>query len=107
MSRGLAVALRKQGVEVTTVRDAGMIGYRDEQQLKYASEQGYVLYSFNAKDFYSLHTRFLEQGQSHAGIILAPQGRYSIGEQMRRLMRLIAARSAEEMVDQVEFLTAW
>jgi hypothetical protein len=80
MSRGLAAALRKEGIEVNTVRDAGKVGYLDEQQLRYATEQGYVLYSFNAKDFYSLHTRYLERGQSHAGIILAPQGRYSIGE---------------------------
>jgi hypothetical protein len=107
MSRALATALRKQGIEVNTARDAGMMGYSDEQHLKYVAEQGYVLYSFNAKDFYSLHTRLLKQGLSHAGIVLAPQGRYSVGEQMRRLLRLIAAKSAEEMIDQVEFLSAW
>lgn len=35
------------------------------------------------------------------------QQNYSIGEQMRRLLRLIAAKSAEDMQNQVEFLSAW
>jgi hypothetical protein len=30
-----------------------------------------------------------------------------VGEQMRRLLRLMAAKSAEEMENQVEFLSAW
>lgn len=42
-----------------------------------------------------------------AGIILANQQQYSVGEQMRRILRLIAAKSAEEMRDWVEFLSAW
>jgi len=32
---------------------------------------------------------------------------YSIGEQMRRLLRLISSKSAEAMQDQVEFLGTW
>jgi hypothetical protein len=30
-----------------------------------------------------------------------------VGEQMRRLLRVIALRSAEEMRDGYEFLSAW
>ena len=66
-----------------------------------------MLYSFNVRDFYRLHTAFLAQGKAHAGIILAPQQRCAVGEQMRRLLRLIAAKSAEDMQNQVEFLSAW
>jgi len=47
------------------------------------------------------------QGKSHAGIILANQQQYSVGEQMRRILRLIAAKSAEDMRNWVEFLSAW
>jgi hypothetical protein len=39
-------------------------------------------------------------------MVLAPQQRYSVGEQMRRLLKLMAAKSAEEMENQVEFLSA-
>jgi hypothetical protein len=39
--------------------------------------------------------------------IILGQQNYSIGEQMRRLLRLISTKSAEEMRNQVEFLSAW
>ena len=54
--------------------------------------------------FYRLHTVWLEQSKSHAGIIIGQQF-YSIGEQMRRLLRLLGAKSAEKIQNQVEFLS--
>jgi hypothetical protein len=35
------------------------------------------------------------------------QQHYSVGEQLRRLLRLIASKSAGEMENWVEFLSAW
>ncbi|MDZ7956392.1 MAG: hypothetical protein RMY34_00530 [Aulosira sp. DedQUE10] len=35
------------------------------------------------------------------------QESYSVGEQMRRLLKIIAAKSAEDMQNKVEFLSAW
>lgn len=107
MRRALAQALRARGVDVTTALDEGMIDREDEEHLDYATAQGRVLYSFNVGDFYDLHTAYLTPGKSHAGMILAQQQRYSVGEQMRRLLKLMAAKSAEDMRDQVEFLSAW
>jgi hypothetical protein len=49
----------------------------------------------------------MQAGESRAGIILAVQQRYSVGEQMRRLLRLIDTLTAEEMRDRIEFLSAW
>jgi hypothetical protein len=43
----------------------------------------------------------------YVGIILARQQRYSVGEQMRCLLKLIATKSAEEMSNHVEYLSAW
>ena len=84
-----------------------MRGEEDEAHLAYATEAGRVLCSFNRSDFYRLHTQYLTQGRFHAGLILAPQQRYSVGEYLRRILRLMAAKSAEEMHNQVEFLSAW
>ena len=84
-----------------------MIERSDADHLDYATQQGRVLFSFNVGDFYQLHTIYLTQGRHHAGIVLSPQQRYSVGEQMRRLLKLIASKSAEEMRDNVEFLGAW
>ena len=63
--------------------------------------------SFNVRDYYRLHSEFLAQGRSHAGIILAKQQHYSVGEQMRRLLKLTATRPAEEMTNHIEFLSHW
>jgi hypothetical protein len=40
-------------------------------------------------------------------MILAPQQRYSVGEQTRRLLRLLATKSAGNIRDAAEFLSAW
>lgn len=107
MHRGLVRALRARGVDVITALDAGMIERKDEEHLNYATEQGCVLCTFNVADFYRLHTDCASRGETHAGMILMQQQRDSVGERMRRLLRLIASRSAEEMENQVEFLSAW
>jgi Domain of unknown function (DUF5615) len=107
MGRALAHALRARGVDATTALAAGMIGRSDADHLDYATAQERTLYTFNVKHFYRLHASYTAQGKHHAGIILARQQRYSVGEQMRRLLRLIATKSAEEIRDSVEFLQAW
>jgi len=79
----------------------------DEEQLEFARSQGRVLFTFNASDFCRIHAELLADGESHAGIVVAPQQRYSVGERVRRLLKLIAAKTAEEMHDQLEFLSRW
>ncbi|HET9495144.1 MAG TPA: DUF5615 family PIN-like protein [Chloroflexia bacterium] len=107
MDSDLVSALRLRSIDVTTVRDERRQGQTDEQQLHFATVQGRAIYTFNTKDFTALHSRFLQQGLSHAGIIVAPKARYSVGEQMRRLVHLVDTLSAEEMKDRLEFLSAW
>ena len=107
MRHALVKALRMRGIDVLTALEADMIERDDSEHLDFAKEYGRVLCSFNIGDFYRLHTEYLSQGKSHTGIILSRQQRYSVGEQMRRLLKLIEAKSAEEMKNQVEFLSAW
>lgn len=59
MDRDLVQALRARNVDVVTALDAGMVERADAEHLDYASEQGRVLCSFNAKDFYRLHSEYL------------------------------------------------
>jgi hypothetical protein len=49
----------------------------------------------------------MRSARNHAGLILAPQQRYSIGGQMRCLLRLIENKTATEMANHVEYLSAW
>jgi hypothetical protein len=79
MDRDLVRALRANGVDVITALEAGMVNRRDEDHLAFASAQGRVLLSYNARDYFRIHTELLTAGEPHAVIILAPQQRYSIG----------------------------
>jgi hypothetical protein len=58
-------------------------------------------------DFMHLHGEYMSAGRMHAGIIFGDQQRFSVGEQMRRLLRILALRSDEEMQNGYEFLSAW
>ena len=107
MDRDFVEALKARYVDVLTVADVGMLYKSDEEQLTWATANGRVIFSFNTRDFYRLHTSRLEQGDSHAGIVLAPQQRYGVGELMRGALRLIEACSAEEMIGRLEFLSSW
>ena len=100
-------ALRLRGVEVTSAHDLGLIGSSDEEQLMHATANGCVLYCFNVRDFMALHVSYLARGREHAGIVLAQQQRYVVGEQMRRLLRLVEMKPAEKMRNAVEFLSTW
>jgi len=103
MDKALVLALRARGADVLTALEAGMIERQDDDHLEFATAKGRVLYSFNVGDY----CRLQAHGRTHAGLILAQQQRYSLGEQMRRLLRLIAAKSAEEMANHIEYLSAW
>jgi hypothetical protein len=107
MDRDLVRALKARGVDVLSALEAEMVEKSDAHHLEYATTERRALYSFNIGDFFRLHTSWLAQGKSHSGLILSKQQQYSIGEQMRRILKLIATRSAEEMQDHVEFLGAW
>jgi hypothetical protein len=65
-----------------------------------------VLYSHNIGDFYQLHTEFISGGETHSGIALLNQN-CSVGEQIRAILELLANKTAEEMENQIEFLSSY
>jgi hypothetical protein len=107
MDDDLVQALRLRGTDVQTALEAGLVGRPDGEHLAYAAETGRVLYTFNVGDFMRLHSECMTEGRAHAGIIFGDQQRFGVGEQMRRLLRIISLRSAEELRGGYEFLSAW
>jgi len=105
--RNLVQALRARGVDVVTAQEVDMIERTDEEHLQFATSRNRVLYSFNRGDFFSLHSQYLAEGKDHAGMLLARQQHYSVGEQMRRVLKVMALKSAADMRNSVEFLSAW
>jgi len=73
----------------------------DEEQLQKASEHGRSVFSFNVKHFLQMARKF----PKHKGIILSKQKPLSII--LKALNRFFAESSAEEMEDQVRWLSDW
>jgi hypothetical protein len=107
MDGDLVQSLRVRGVDLQTALEAGMLRRADRELLEYAAQHGRAVYTFNIGHFCALHTDFLRSGKDHAGIVVAQQQRFSVGEQMRRLLKLIAARTGEEIQNRLEFLSDW
>lgn len=97
-SNRLLQALRNRGADVFSAAEVGMLARSDEQQLIWALENQRIIYSFNVRDFYRIHSDWLSSGKSHAGIVLGKQ-QNSVGDQMRGLLRLGSIKSTEEMIN--------
>lgn len=107
MRRSLVFGLRARNVDVTTAGEAAMINRADDAHLSTAATLGRVLYTYNTADFCALHQDWISRGRRHSGIVVAVQQRYSVGEEIRRLIRLISSVSAEQMQNRIEFLSSW
>lgn len=105
INRSLVNALRARHVDVLTAHEANMLGASDGEQLAYAVAQGRVILTFNVRDYVQLHTEYLNQGKSHAGIVVADQ--LPVGVTLRRLLTLLDGKTAEEMNSWLEFLSNW
>mgnify|MGYP001580413307 CR=1 FL=1 len=100
----VVLGLRARGVDLVTTFEVGRLGTSDESQLAFAAEDGRAIYTFNARDFVRLHREILESGREHAGIVIIPEQRYSIGEKIRRLASFVQATGSGTMRNRIEFL---
>ena len=94
--------LLKRGHDVTrTPNDWIQNSVIDEEQLQKASEQGRSIFSYNTKDF----VRIAKKSPTHKGIILSHQ--FSLSRILKALNRFFKESSAEEMENQVRWLSDW
>ena len=107
MIRALARALRSRGVDVETALEAKMIERPDDEHLAYAASSRRVLFTCNVGHFCALHKAYLEQGKTHAGIIVEPHQGRSVGAQLRGILTLFGELSPEQMENRLEFLSYW
>ena len=107
MDQDLVSGLRARNMDLTTASEENMIRRNDNDHLALATQQSRVLFTFNRGDFYKLHCEYLAQGKHHAGMIVANQQQYPVGEVMRRILHLAAAKTSDDMKNRIEFLSAW
>lgn len=107
MDRALVATLRARGVDVLTAFEAAMIERDDSEHLAFAARQQRILITCNVGDFCRLHSDYAASGQSHAGIVCMQQQSASIGDTLRRMLRLLNSLSADDMTNRIEFLSRW
>ena len=105
INRALIKALRSRNVEILSAQEADRMQSSDEEHLDYATSLNRTVFKFNTRDFAKLHAAYLAAGRHHAGIIVSDQ--VQIGVIVRRLLKLLNARSAAEMQDHLEYLSNW
>lgn len=106
MDKALINGLRARNVDIVTVLETKTQSYTDEEQLDLATSLNRVLYSHNISDFCRLHAEFIAESKTHSGIALLAQD-YSIGEQLKAIMKFISIKSAEDIHNQLEFLSKY
>jgi Domain of unknown function (DUF5615) len=93
----IAQGLRRRGVDVLTVQEAGRAGLTDAAQLAFALSEGRTLVTMDS-DFLILAS----QSISHAGIAYVGRSR-SIGAVISSLMLLGDLLTPADMMNHVEF----
>lgn len=106
-SRAVVRGLLAAGVSAVRATEVRMRGQPDHEHLSYAAAHRLVLVTANRGDFLRLHGEWMALGRAHSGIIIVPQQRYSPGEIVRRLARVLSSLSLEEFENRVEFLSNW
>lgn len=96
--KAVALGLRRAGVDVLRVQEAGLRTADDPPHLERAAQEGRVLVTFDA-DFVRLHSA----GETHSGIAFAPR-RMAVGEILHGLMLIHDVLEPQEMANHVEFL---
>lgn len=94
----IANGLKRRGVDVISVVEAGLLGATDEEHLARAKLEKRTIFTQD-DDFLRLHAA----GNEHAGIVYAHQGK-SIGKLISGLMSIYQVLEIEDMMNHVEYL---
>jgi hypothetical protein len=100
----LARELRRRGYQVVTTQEADQRQADDDSQLAYAASHDLALVTYNQGDFCLRHRRYINAERGHAGILIASR-KVGLGESLRRLIRLLESVPAEELRDQIRWLS--
>jgi predicted nuclease of predicted toxin-antitoxin system len=97
--KGVVEGLRRRGVDVLTVQEAGRSGDSDQKQLAFAVREGRVLVTFD-DDFLRLDAA----GVPHRGIIFSQTGSRTVGELIDGLMLIANVIDPDEMKNHIDFI---
>ena len=99
----IAAAVRLRGYDAVTAKDAEKKAASDLDQLRYATLQKRLLFTFNVADFVKLHEEFAATGRHHGGILLSRQ--LPVGILVKRLLKLLPRLSAGKIENTIIWLS--
>jgi len=97
--KAVAEGLRRRGIDVLTMQEAGRVGDLDRKQLAFAAMKRRILVTFD-DDILALDAA----GAPHSGIVFSRAGRRSVGELIESLILIANVIEPEEMRNHVEFI---
>ncbi|PSQ25041.1 hypothetical protein BRD04_00030 [Halobacteriales archaeon QS_9_67_17] len=93
--------LRRRGWSVTTAREEGTLGDSDGEQLRYATECGWAVLTFD-DDFLAL-VESDSFDRDHAGVIYISQHARNVGELVRRVDDALGRNDERELTNRVVY----
>jgi hypothetical protein len=103
----VVAGLAGRGIDAITSAQAGLGSQPDAEHVAFCAAAGRTIVTGDSGDFARIHAALMRDGQHHAGIIVAPPHRHSIGDRIRRLSLIWETTTAEQMVDVLDYLTRW
>ncbi len=100
VSPAIARGLRRRGLEATDAREENNIGFTDEEQLDYIRDKNFVLFTYD-DDFVRI---VKEEESEYPGIIYCDQRKYSIGETIRELAKVVEKRRKKDLENKIWYL---
>lgn len=97
--------LRRRGIDILTVEEAGRRSLPDVEQLRDAAALGRVMVTHD-QDYLFLAADFQQRGEDHAGIAFADYDKFSqsVGLLIRALQTLHGVYTATDMKNHLEYL---
>jgi predicted nuclease of predicted toxin-antitoxin system len=99
VSHAVARGLRRFGIDVLTMTEAGLLGTPDVQLLAWARAEGRVVVTHDP-DFLLFH----QQQIGHAGIVFCAEGSRTIGQMIESLRLIHEVYQPEEFAGRVEYI---
>ena len=93
-------ALNRRGISAYSCKDFQSFGITDEQQIQFAFVKSFVILTHDP-DFLRMVSA---KKVKHSGILFVAQGKFSVGELLRRIESIVSVLNANDMKNHIEFL---
>lgn len=98
----IADLIRSRGFAIKTTQEARNLSKTDDEQFEFAKSRKSVLLTHNRVDFERIAQEHFQSNKIHYGVIIA--ARHSPQEIVRRLLKILNAITADEMINQIRYI---